>query len=118
METHDSGKVVGPVWFSGIASASTVGLFSEAPTYLEKAAPFYPVLQTNYEFNKILDAPFRPRISPANRKGLFFPASGIIFRNNAGCITTTFFFCVFMLEDKIWKIIFATFVCSEIVAFS
>jgi len=36
------GRLQGLVWFSGIASVSTVGLFSEAPTYLEKAAPLLP----------------------------------------------------------------------------
>lgn len=30
---------------------------AEAPTYLDEAAPFYPILQTNYEFNKILPPP-------------------------------------------------------------
>lgn len=52
---RNSGKVEGPVWFSRIASVPTVvGILSEAPTYLDEAAPFYPILQTNYEFNKIL----------------------------------------------------------------
>lgn len=75
------GRLQGLVWFSGIASVSTVGLFSEAPTYLEKAAPLLPgflKLITNLiKFPALRPTPFAPPPHPHPQltESLFFRAS-------------------------------------------
>lgn len=96
------GKLVGPAWFSGIASASTVGLFSEAPTYLKKAAPFYiqffKLITNLIKFSMLRSDPPLPQLI---RKDLFFSVFSILGLSFSIMLHNNDLFCVFTVADNI-----------------